>query len=164
MHATTLLIEAEGQSAVTPTRLVQMTGIARSTIYRHWPDSTSIIADALAQSSRSINFEPTGNIEDDLRLYLFQLRDVLESPKAALLATQIELAEHDPEISNMLAGVGSHRSQIIQNLLNDNASDFSSSHAMLVGPLFSQRFFLRQPITDQLIDRIVTAYLVSVSL
>ncbi|MEE9417037.1 MAG: hypothetical protein V3V01_17290 [Acidimicrobiales bacterium] len=36
---------------------------------------------------------------------------------------------------------------------------FADTHIQLVGPLFWQRFFTRQPITDQLIDSIVARYL-----
>ena len=44
--ATELLIE-EGHSAVTPHQVSKTTGIARSTIYRHWPDPDSLLIDAI---------------------------------------------------------------------------------------------------------------------
>jgi len=51
------LISDEGQDAVTPTRLMAMTGVSRSTIYRHWADPKAIIFEATASDTTRLPFE-----------------------------------------------------------------------------------------------------------
>jgi AcrR family transcriptional regulator len=102
-HAARVIVASDGQAAVTPTRLVEMSGVARSTIYRHWPDAAAVIVDAIKIDQSELLLHNTGDVEAD--------------------------------------------------------TDFDSLHAQLVGPLFMQRFFIRAPITDDLISAIVASYL-----
>ncbi|MGH1488478.1 MAG: TetR/AcrR family transcriptional regulator [Acidimicrobiales bacterium] len=161
LQATRMIIASEGQAAVTPTRLVDVSGVARSTIYRHWPDAAAVIVDAMSMDGPEADFQPSGDPETDLRAYLNQLRQVLESPAATIIVAQADIAERDEQAARTLSGNGTHRNKLIQDLLHDPRSDFDTIHAQLVGPLFMQRFFIRKPITDKLIDAIVTDYLAS---
>lgn len=159
LQAARMLIVSDGQAAVTPTRLVEMSGVARSTIYRHWPDADAIIADAMSLDRQDSALHSTGDLEADLRTYLRQLRDVLESPAGAIIVSQAERAERDEQAAETLRANGRHRNKMIRDLVGDPRPDFGVPHTQLVGPLFMQRFFMRKPITDDLIDAIVTAYL-----
>ena len=152
-----LLVE-EGQEAVTPTRLAEMTGISRSTIYRHWNDPLDIIFEATATDTDQTPLTPSGDVRADLRLYLCSLRDMLESPGGTLLATQIDRAEHNPTIDETLQNIASLRRSHIGDLVEHPGDTFDSAHALIVGPLIYQRFMTRAPITDDLIDLIVDAY------
>ncbi len=159
LQAARMLIVSDGQSAVTPTRLVEMSGVARSTIYRHWPDADAIIADAMSLDRQDSALHRTGDPETDLRTYLGQLRDVLESPAGTIIVAQAEIAERDERAADTLTANGRYRNNLIRDLLGDPRPDFDIAHAQLVGPLFMQRFFIRKPITDALIDTIVESYL-----
>lgn len=160
LQAARLIVASKGQAAVTPTRLVELSGVARSTIYRHWPDAAAIIADAMADDTRREDpLHATGDPGADLRSYLLQLRGVLESPGGTIIVAQADIAERDEQAAETLAANGRHRNQIIHDLLDDPRTDFAVTHAQLVGPLFMQRYFMREPITDELIDAVVDAYL-----
>ncbi len=154
-----MIVASEGQAAVTPTRLVEVSGVARSTIYRHWPDAGAIIADAANLQRDDPALRKTGDVEADLRNYLNQLRIVLESPAATIIAAQVDIAERDERAAETLAGNGRHRNRAIGELLDDPRDDFDAVHAQLVGPLFMQRFFIRKPIDDDLIDAVISGYL-----
>ncbi len=161
LQAARMILVSEGQAAVTPTRLVEMSGVARSTIYRHWPDAAAIIADAMSLDRQDAMLHSSGDPGRDLRTYLGQLREVLESPAGAIIVAQAEVAERDDQAARTLAGNGRYRNELIQELLQDPRTDFDIPHAQLVGPLFMQRFFIRKPITDALITSVVEAYLAS---
>lgn len=162
LQAARLIVASDGQAAVTPTRLVDLSGVARSTIYRHWPDAAAIIADAMSEEDqRDAGLNRTGDPATDLRAYLVQLRDVLESAGATILVAQAEIAERDEQAAETLAGNGRHRNKIMRELLDDPRADFDTVHAQLVGPLFMRRFFIREPITDDLIDAVVAGYIES---
>jgi len=153
------LLVDEGQEAVTPTRLAKMTGISRSTIYRHWSNPLDIIFEATATDINQATVTPTGDTRSDLTRYLQILRKMLDSPESALLATQIDRAEHDPSIAETLRSIATLRRTIIGDLVQHQGDDFSSAHALVVGPMIYQRFMARDEITDDLITLIVDAYL-----
>lgn len=160
LQAARLIVASEGQAAVTPTRLVELSGVARSTIYRHWPDAGSIIVDAMeADRERERTPQASGDPGEDLRTYLQQLRDVLEGGGGAIIVAQADIAERDEKAAQTLAATGHDRSQIVHDFLDDPRDDFTTTHVQLVGPLFMQRFFMREPISDELIDEIVSSYL-----
>lgn len=153
-----LLLE-EGQDAVTPTRLAALTGISRSTIYRHWNEPAEIIFEATAADTGRTSFAPTGDPAADLTLYLDELRTVLESPHGKLIATQIDRAEHSAETAESLRLIGERRGALIQEMLEHEGDDFDLWHALIVGPVIYRRFMARRDITDDLIDLVVRAYL-----
>ncbi len=159
LQAARMIVASEGQAAVTPTRLVEVSGVARSTIYRHWPDAAAIIADAMTLDREETAVHRSGHLESDLRNYLQRLRDILESPSATIIVAQADIAERDEQAAETLAGNGRHRNQLIRDLLDDPREDFETVHPQLVGPLFMQRYFLRKPITDELIDAVVETYI-----
>lgn len=159
LHAARMIVASEGQAAVTPTRLVEVSGVARSTIYRHWADAAAIVADAMTLERNDSALQSTGDLESDLRNYLHELRAVLDSPAASIIVAQADIAERDEKAAETLAGNGRHRNKLIHDLLDDPRQDFHTAHVQLVGPLFMQRFFMRQPISDDLIDAVVDSYL-----
>ncbi len=156
--ARTLLVE-EGQESVTPTRLAELTGISRSTIYRHWNEPIDIVFEATAVDTRQPPFTPSGDPRTDLTGYLEVLRDMLESPYAKLLATQIDRAEHSPETVETLQVIATGRCELIRDLVKHPTDDFALEHALIVGPLIYQRFMAHGEISDELIALVVDAHL-----
>ncbi len=154
-----MIMASEGQTGVTPTRLVELSGVARSTIYRYWPDAASVITDAIEQGNERLPFQSTGDVEADLRGFLLQLKELLESPTAAIIVSQAEVAEREEQAARTLMDNGNLRRQQLSELLDDGREHFGSIHAQLIGPLFMQRFFNRLPITPELIDSIVAFYM-----
>ncbi len=153
------LLADEGQAAVTPTRLARATGISRSTIYRNWADPAEIVLDAIADDAARPPVEPSGDLRQDLAAYLELVRNGLQMPHTKLLATRIERAEHEPAVAETIRATGESRRNLMAELLGHPPDDFSEFHALVVGPLFFQRFLARAPITDELIKLVVDAYL-----
>lgn len=153
-----LLID-EGQEAVTPTRLAEITGVSRSTIYRRWPEPDDIIFEAIADDTNTPPFTATGDLRQDLTRYLEALREGLKAFHTGLLATRIDRAEHDPDTAEMLRTISENRRTLIADLLGHPPEEFATAHALLIGPLMYQRFMARDEITDELIALIVDGYL-----
>lgn len=66
LEATSRIIESEGINAATPTRIFAATGIARSTIYRHWPDKVELIDHAFRRNQalrKNKRSSPSGDAE-----------------------------------------------------------------------------------------------------
>lgn len=158
------LLLSEGQDSVTPTRLTEITGISRSTIYRHWNDPGEIIFEATATDSQRAPFTPQGDVRKDLTAYLKALRDMLEGDQGSLLATQIDRSEHDEAASDTMERIAVGRRDLIRRLAQHPSEDFTTAHALLVGPLVFQRYLAREKISDELITEVVAAYMATFQL
>lgn len=152
-----LLLE-EGQDAVTPTRLTEITRISRSTIYRHWREPSDIIFEAAGTPPEEPPFTPSGDRRADVVHYLEELRKMLNSQRGTLLATQLDRAEHDAHAAESMQRIAAHRGALISGLLEQQAVDFGPHHALIVGPLIYQRFMARQEIGDDLLELVADAF------
>ncbi|WP_372734688.1 TetR/AcrR family transcriptional regulator [Nocardioides sp.] len=85
------LLLVEGVAALTPQRLHQETGVSRSTIYRHWPTSTEVLA-ALIDVAPPPQVAPTGDPAHDLHVAVDQLCDRLrDKPVSAFLRALVSV-------------------------------------------------------------------------
>ncbi len=61
------ILIGEGAHALTPQRLHRETGVARTTIYRNWPETADLIADMLTKATGEHDVTPfTGDLDHDL--------------------------------------------------------------------------------------------------
>ncbi|MQY20909.1 TetR/AcrR family transcriptional regulator [Nocardia macrotermitis] len=91
------LILTEGAAALTPQRLHAMTGVARTTIYRHWPAPKDFLA-ALITVAPHPSPAPTGDPVADLHAEVDSLCDRLrDKPVAAFLSALVTASATDPE-------------------------------------------------------------------
>ncbi len=70
LKATSHIAKTEGLDAATPTRIYTATGIARSTIYRHWPKRVELLSAAIEEDEQqsSHQSEYIGSAASALRL------------------------------------------------------------------------------------------------
>ncbi|MBY8860247.1 TetR/AcrR family transcriptional regulator [Nocardia sp. CA2R105] len=91
------LILTEGAAALTPQRLHGMTGVARTTIYRHWPTPKDFLA-ALITVAPHPSPAPTGDPVADLHAEVDSLCDRLrDKPVAAFLRALVTASATDPD-------------------------------------------------------------------
>ena len=93
------LLIAEGVQAVTANRLYQETGIARTTIYRHWPQPGDLLAAMLAKATSDEDVAPfIGDLAHDLGAAMDQLVFRFEHrPMRALFGALVDLGRDDPD-------------------------------------------------------------------
>ncbi len=90
------LLLAEGGSALTAQRLHQVTGVSRSTIYRHWPTPTDVLA-ALIDVAPGAERTLTGDVVRDVHAEVDALCDRLrDKPVGAFLQALVAVAASDP--------------------------------------------------------------------
>jgi AcrR family transcriptional regulator len=62
------ILRDEGYSQLTMERVAEESGVAKTTLYRHWPSKAAVCMDLyLDISSRELNVPDTGEIAEDLR-------------------------------------------------------------------------------------------------
>ncbi|MCP3976426.1 MAG: TetR/AcrR family transcriptional regulator [bacterium] len=162
------LLKSEGHEAVTPLRIAERTGIARTTIYRHWPERRDLIADAIEEHKPDWGIESCGDLSADLTMYLGKMVARLTSgPLPQFFVTLIERAEHDEEFADMHCRMAEHRSQPIVAVLEAAIArgelpkdlDVPAAIAAINGPVFYRRLITREPLTDSFIATIVDGFL-----
>jgi len=82
------LLLDEGAAALTPQRLHEVTGVARSTVYRHWPDADALVDALIDVAEQTEAPTPTGDVAADIDVALEHLLWRLRNrPVASFLGT-----------------------------------------------------------------------------
>jgi AcrR family transcriptional regulator len=95
--AATLLAE-RGYGAFTLDALVERTGVSKTTMYKHWPSRTDLIAAAVQTMAAEPAAPDTGDIRGDLIALAMDSLDAYTGPRWSGLASVQEAAVHDPEL------------------------------------------------------------------
>ncbi|MFE9581545.1 TetR/AcrR family transcriptional regulator [Nocardia sp. NPDC006044] len=143
------LVLTEGGSALTPQRLHAVTGVARTTIYRHWPTPRDVLA-ALISVAPHPSAEPSGDPVADLRAEVDLLCDRLrDKPVGAFLRALVTASSTDAEcvplrrryVSDLLAPI---RRSV--RAIGDTGDDEADEAAMaIVSPLLVDTLLLDRP-------------------
>ena len=171
LDAAVALLIRKGHHAVTPHHLSTETGVARSTIYRLWPDSVSLLMDAIdAVVTPDHILSTVGDVRADLTSALENLRFRLNRRPframfTALLDHAIKSKELIPAQRRFVTGVTAPIRSVVAEAIEDGRLDSSikpnDAVAQLVGPLFHQHVMLQARITDELIVNTVSAFVVA---
>ena len=162
------LLRSEGHEAVTHVRIAECTGIARTTIYRHWPERRDLIADAIESHRPDWKFESTGDVRTDLLRHLERVVTRLNAgPLPPFFAALIERAEHDDEFAALHCRLADRRARPVVLALEAAIArgelpgdlDVSAAVAAIDGPVFYRRLISREPLDDDFIAGVVDGFL-----
>jgi len=141
-------------------------GVARTTVYRHWPDPAQLMADALASVITACPEPDTGTLRGDLTVILRELVATLSrSATARLLPPMIFAAEADPAVASLQQSFSRQRRLVVRGALEravargeiDADFDFELVAAMSSGSLFYRRLVSREPLTTAYADKVAGA-------
>ncbi len=168
LDAATELLITEGHRAVTPHQVSKVTGVARTTIYRHWPNPVSLLLDAIdSVVAPDHSLSTVGDIRVDLTTALESLRRRLSTrPFRTMFAA---LLDHSTSSSKLVraqrrfvSGVTAPVRSIVAEAIDGDrlAQPLTPDEAVaqLVGPIFYQHVMLQERISDDLIARTVDAF------
>lgn len=160
-----LLLE-EGTSAVTHGRIAAETGLARTTVYRHWPTRSNLLFDSFMRGRNPVDVADTGDIRADLVAYLKGIRDNLwGSPIANVLVVVYDQMENDPDLAGVHDEIRDFvRADLTSMLERSRAAGHLSTDlatedvlALLLGPIFYERLLGHSKASDELISHVVRA-------
>jgi AcrR family transcriptional regulator len=103
LEATIIELARTGYAALTVEGVAQRAGVHKTTIYRNWKDSASLVADALARHfAVDIPIPDTGAVESDLHELARSLIATMTTPAGrALLATVLSDAVRIPQLAEV---------------------------------------------------------------
>ena len=161
--AVALLVE-RGFGAATVEAISARSGVAKTTIYRHWPDKEAVLRSAVESIVPTATAPDTGRLRGDLTHFAEDLARILTTPPtSALIPGLVAAAEHDPGLGLLLAEFTAGRRRPVHDAVAravergeiSAGTDPEAVAELLLGPLFYRRLLSRMPLTTEMIGRTV---------
>jgi AcrR family transcriptional regulator len=158
------LLSESGVGGFTVDEVARRSGVAKTTIYRHWPSREALVIDAASRISAEQEVPDTGSLEGDVTALLVNLGHVLGTARwSSVVPSIVDVAERDPEFAGIHGqiqrGHAAPLREIIERAVGrgliSTAADPSTMVSALIGPLYYRRWFSREPIDDQFVTTIV---------
>jgi AcrR family transcriptional regulator len=159
-----LLVEA-GLGELTIDDISRRSGVAKTTIYRHWAGRSALVIDACSRLTDGQEAPPdTGSLDGDLRAVLTGIADLLGTARwSSILPSIIDAAEHDPEFAGLHSRIQRGHAAPLRAALDraalreeiSPAADRNAIAAALLGPLFYRRWFSREQIDAEFLEMII---------
>ena len=144
-----------GYGAFTIESVAARAGVAKSTIYRHWSDKVSLIADAFeaAHEHAAPSIEGLAIRESLQRLLGHVAEVVVDSVFSSCIPALIEGAERDPRLREFRHRYSALRRQSLAALIARGVAEGEFRAAVdpelaaqaLLGPIFYQRLMTSEP-------------------
>ena len=164
LGATAELLLERGFAGSSVDEITRRSGVAKTTIYRHWPTRGDLLRDACSSIGTPLEVPDTGSFEGDATALVTSLAHLLRSEKwTSVLPSVIDAGERDPDIaavySRLQEGYSAPLQSIIQRAMQKGELPKTTDAALLVaaltGPLFYRRWFSREPLTRAFAKQIV---------
>lgn len=155
-----------GMNGVSVDDVARESGVAKTTIYRHWPTRSALLIDACSRMGSPQPLPNRGTLRDDLRVLARAVAKQLRTAAwAGALPSIIDAAERDAEIAAMQTSmhrqnVEPYRAAVESAKARGEIAPEASVDlviAMTLGPLFYRRWFSKEPIDDAFVDAVIDA-------
>ena len=166
------MMSETGLSGVSIDEVSKRSGVAKTTIYRHWPSRADLLLEACCKLGSKFEASDTGSFRGDIESFVLALASLLRTaPATKILPSIVDAAEHDTKIAKLLraevhALVMAPLYEVIERAHNrgEIARDQDASHliARIVGPLFFRRWFSGESLDDNFLRAIVQGAIVAV--
>ena len=166
LEATLELAAESGLHACTFDAVSERSGIARSTLYRHWSNQSELVMDALESQDVEHVAHDTGSLRDDMLIHMLGLGRELEgSTWGAMVPQLVAAASTDPDMSDILRKSSEYYLRVDAEIIEraqkrgEVAADIDSTHVALLfsAPIFYRYFLARQPVDGRWITSHVDA-------
>lgn len=142
--ATDLIVES-GPQALTVDAVAERSGVAKSTLYRHWPSREALMVDVLRENMPCVpEFDAGLGFEAQLRGFLRQLANTFADPEwARILPALFALKQQVPEVGHLTDTDRQEKVAMLTKVLDSGVAeglippglDPLAVAATLVGPL-----------------------------
>ena len=149
------VIVEKGVGDLTNEEVAQRSGVAKTTIYRHWPERASLIIDTVRSSFEHVSTPDTGTLRGDLDAFFGgMVRADLTGKVGQLMPCLIDAAGRDAEIELLLDRIAIERQQPVL-LIVSRAQERGELPADLdprvvvgtiLGPIVFRKLVWRQPL------------------
>ena len=170
LEATLDLLAQHGYGAVTIEAVAARSGVAKSTIYRHWPGKVELILDAFHELKPPVAPPAEGDVRETVISVLENLARVVDkSTWSMCLPSLIDAAAHDPEARKLHGKISTEGRRSLVDLLATGVErgelpadlDPELMAEALVGPILLRRLMSLPPFDPAqvrvLVDQLIPA-------
>ena len=167
LRATLDLLTEIGLDALSIEEVARRSGVAKTTIYRHWATRSDLVVEACSRLVAEGEAPDTGSLRGDLTVALRELAGLLRSARwASVLPSVVDAAERDPRLAQVHATIQRSHAIPLATILaravvrGEIATDDDPSEgiAALLGPLYYRRWFSREPLDDDFVEAVVRRF------
>jgi AcrR family transcriptional regulator len=158
LEATVDLVLANGIEGVTFEEVAARSGVAKTTLYRHFGSRQAMVVEA-ARSCFVVHVTPdTGDLAEDLRTIFEQGKEVEEARRhPELIPALVAAGDRDPELAELVAEMLEEKRRPILTVLKlaqlrgeiGRDVDLDVAYTLVVGPFVMRRMIDRIDITDE---------------
>jgi AcrR family transcriptional regulator len=147
LASTAELLAEQGMNGATVDAVAARSGVAKTTIYRHWRDRETLLFEAVLTMAPPCQDRPSGDLQGDLVHLLENLVSALHSSSfGRALPSIIDNAARHDDIASLLERFGEERRSAAYAILRravaagelPEDADVKLAHSLLVGPVFYQ--------------------------
>ncbi len=167
------IVVEQGPTALTVDAVVARSGVARSTIYRHWPTRDELLVDVFDYCAPAIAKPPTDlGFEDAMRYFLHDIVAQMSDPKwNRMLPAMLALKAYEPQIAAMERRMEEMQNDVSADLfargeregLFGPELDDRQAIALLVGPLIFAVLTNEVPLSNELADAGLRCFMAGLS-
>jgi|SRR5580658_9655655 len=152
------LLAERGYSGFSVEAVVERTGVAKTTIYRHWPTRDDLLAATIAGLDDAGPLPDTGAFRPDLREFLAgRVRAARTTQWERCMPALIEAAAHNPELAALIGRLTGQLLAQIETLLRRGIErgelrrdlDPQLAASALIGPIVFRRLLLQEAPTAE---------------
>ena len=163
LRETYRMLSEEGFSGVSIDAIAKRSGVAKTTIYRHWQSRADLLLDACSKLGKRVTPPDTGDLRQDLTILLTHLaRELKTASWPSTLPSIIDVAERDQDVAMVFKKLHSETTAPYREVLvrAQERGDFSADVrvsdllSMTVGALFYNRWYSREPLTEKFVERL----------
>lgn len=148
------LIIERGVEGMTIEEVANRSGVAKTTIYRRWPEREALVVDTVQSMFEHVCTPDTGSLRGDLKAYFEATTKAdLTGRVGKIMPSLIAAAGRDPELSAALDLLNESRERPVRTIMQRAADrdelpddvDVDVIMGMFVGPLLFRKIVLRNP-------------------
>jgi len=164
LAATYQLLTETGVGGVSVDAVARRSGVAKTTIYRHWPSRSALVLDACSRMRARPEVPDRGSLAKDLLALATDLASRLRSARwPAVLPSIIDAAERDAELAGLHARLHADMIVAFQAVVErgQGRGELSPGRdpavvvASVIGPLFYRRWFSREALDERFVKSVV---------
>jgi AcrR family transcriptional regulator len=166
LAATFELLSETGLAGVSVDAVAERSGVAKTTIYRHWPSRAALLLDACARMNIPRAVPDTGSLRGDVTVLMHDIAGRLQTARfSATLPSVIDAAERDPDIAKVHAELNAGLVAAFRAVIErgqrtgelPRGREPTAVIASLLGPLFYRRWFSREPLDERFVRGVIDA-------
>lgn len=168
LDTTAQLVAEVGVERTSIDEISNRSGVAKSTIYRHFPSKQVLVVEAVHACTHIPVVTDTGSLRDDLiSCFSGMTKASFEGRLGDMMLSLMDAAQRDPELGRLVRGQAEQRRRFATSVIERAVErgelpadvDVDLLVTLLSGPLVYTKLVRRQRVTEELVASVVDSAL-----